>query len=243
MPLTLFDFRQEVQMELFRILDYWKKYAVETNGDGFYGVVDQNNIPDKNAPKAVVINSRILWTYSAAQQLFPNSDYPILAKRAYDYIIKYFIDPKFGGVYWSVNANGSPQQTKKQLYGHAFALYGLAEYYKITKDKNVLQHAIDLFKIMIEHAYDKKFGGYIEAFENDWSDTADYILSRAPSSKSMNTHLHLLEAYTNLYRVWKDDSAKFHLKHSIEMMLKISSTATPIGSSYFLTGDGDLLLK
>ncbi len=235
--MTVFDFRSEVKQELLRILDYWMKYAVEKNRDGFYGVVNENNIPDEKAPKAIVITSRIVWTYSAAQQLFPNSSYPPIAKRAFDYLKKYFVDKEYGGVYWSVASDGSPLQTKKQLYGHAFALYGLAEYYKITKDNAVLSLAIDIFSKMIEHSYDKVNGGYTEAFERDWSNTDDYILSKAPNSKSMNTHLHLLEAYTNLYRVWKTESSRFHLKHAIEVMLNHIIDQSVNRMNLFFTSD------
>lgn len=219
MLITLSDFREEVKQELLRILDYWMKYALERNGDGFYGVVNDKNIADEKAPKAIVINARILWTFAAAHQLFPNKQYPVIAKRAFEYIKKYFVDEQYGGVYWSVASDGSPLQTKKQLYGHSFAIYGLAEYYKITNDEAVLQIAKDIFSKTIQYGYDKVNGGYTEAFERDWTDTDDYILSRAPNSKSMNTHLHLLEAFTNLYRVWKTDESKVHLKHSIELML------------------------
>src|SRR5689334_4653349 len=132
--MTLASYREEVKQELLRILTYWKTYAVEKGRDGFYGVVDANNRQDANAPKSIVINSRILWTFSAAHQLFPDPDYPVVAKRAFNYVRKYFVDQKNGGVYWSVNSNGSPLETKKQLYGHAFAIYGLSEYYKLSKD-------------------------------------------------------------------------------------------------------------
>jgi cellobiose epimerase len=237
MPMTVYDFRSEVKQELLRILDYWMKYAVEKNGDGFYGIVNEKNIPDKKAPKAIAITSRILWTYSATHQLFPNSSYPPVAKRAFDYLRKYFVDKEHGGVYWSVASDGSPLQMKKQLYGHAFAIYGLAEYYKITKDEAVLKLAADIFSKMIEHSYDKVNGGYIEAFERDWSNTDDYILSKAPNSKSMNTHLHLLEAFTNLYSVWKTDSSKFHLRHAIEVMLNHIIDSNTYRMTLFFTKD------
>src|SRR5260221_12358286 len=237
MSISPHDFRQEVKQELFRILGYWMKHAPDNEKGGFYGLVNDKNIPDSNADKAIVINSRILWTFSAAKQLFPNPEYPVIAKRAFDYISKYFIDEKYGGVYWSVASDGSPKQTKKQLYGHAFAIYGIAEYYKITNDKSVLQVAIDIYKNVINHAYDADKGGYTEAFERNWSNTDDYILSKAPDSKSMNTHLHLLEAFTNLYRVWKDESSRFHLRHSIDVMLNHIINPAANSMTLFFTKD------
>jgi mannobiose 2-epimerase len=219
MALTFSNFRQEVRSELFNILNYWIKYDIDKEHGGFYGAVNHLNVPNPNAPKGIVINSRILWTYAAAQQLFPDPQYPVMTKRAYEYIKKYFVDPVNGGVYWSVTATGEPLEKKKQIYGHAFAIYGLAEYYKISKSEEVLDLAKDIFGQIVKHSYDSVNGGYVEALNNDWSDTDDYILSKGDSRKSMNTHLHLLESFTNLYRVWKDKSSEFHLKHCLEIMI------------------------
>jgi len=237
MPVTLTGFREEVKQELLRIMEYWINYTPDKEREGFYGRVDKDNVPDKNADKGIVVTSRILWTFSAAHQLFPNKEYPVLAKRAYDYLVKYFIDNQYGGVYWSVAADGSPKEIKKQLYGHSFAVYSLSEYYKITKDETVLKKATGIFSKIVEHAYDKVNGGYIEAFERDWQNTNEYILSKGEDRKSMNTHLHLLEAFTNLYRVWKDESSKFHLKHSIEMMLKHIIDAKTYRMTLFFTNE------
>jgi mannobiose 2-epimerase len=219
MPLTLNDFRQEVKQELFRIMDYWVQYAPDKEKGGFYGVVNGKNVADTNAPRGIVITSRILWTFSAAHQLFPNADYQALAKRAYEYLLKYFVDKEYGGVYWSVTAEGEPLEKKKQLYGHSFAMYSLAEYFKISANEEALNAAKNIFSQVITHGYDKSRGGYIEAFAWDWQNTDDYILSKGENRKSMNTHLHLLEAFTNLYRVWKTEESRFHLEHSIRLML------------------------
>jgi mannobiose 2-epimerase len=219
MSFTLNDFRQQVKDELFRITDYWIDHSIDKDKGGFYGTVNGKNIPDSNAARSVVVTSRILWTFSAIHQLFPDARYLMMAKRAYEYLVNHFIDKEYGGVYWSVSAEGEPLEKKKQLYGHSFAIYGLSEYYKISKDEEALNAAKKIFSLVIEYGYDKINGGYIEAFENDWQNTDDYILSKGESRKSMNTHLHLLEAFTNLYTVWKNDSSRFHLKHSIELML------------------------
>jgi mannobiose 2-epimerase len=213
------DFKSEMKKELQNILEYWMEHVVEKNGEGFYGRVDGNNKPDLSSPKSIVVTSRILWTFSAAHLLFPDKRYPLMAKKAYDYLKKYFVDPVNGGVYWLVKADGSPEVTKKQLYGHAFAVYGLSEYYKISKDAEVLNLARSVFNTFIKHGYDKEQGGYIEGFDSDWKNTDDYILSKGEDRKSMNTHLHLLECFTNYYQVAKDETSKFHLKHSLEMML------------------------
>ncbi|MEJ0105704.1 MAG: AGE family epimerase/isomerase [Bacteroidota bacterium] len=219
MPLTLNDFRQEVKQELFRIMDYWVQHAPDKDKGGFYGVVNGRNEPDPDAPRGIVVTSRILWTFSSVQQLFPNPDYIALAKRAYEYLLNYFIDKEYGGVYWSVTAEGAPLEKKKQLYGHSFAIYSLSEYFKISKNEEALNAAKNIFSQVIKHGYDKTNGGYIEAFARDWQNTDDYILSKGENRKSMNTHLHLLEAFTNLYRVWRSEESGFHLRHSIELML------------------------
>ncbi len=206
--------------ELIRILDYWEKYSKDNEHGGYYGQVGYDNQPDPNAARSIVLNARILWTFSMAHRIFKEVNYLTLADRAFQSIVKNFIDQEHGGAFWSVSPNGSPLETKKQVYGNAFAIYGLSEYYRITNHKPALEAAQNIYQLIEKHAFDTEKGGYLEAFSQDWTPTEEYILSSAPWIKSMNTHLHLVEAYTNLYSVWPDDQLKQQTKNMLLMIQK-----------------------
>jgi cellobiose epimerase len=219
MSISLPNFKDEVRTEYQNILNYWTKYAYDPKAEGFYGTVDGENKPKLDADKGIVLNGRILWTFSTAYIDSKNPEYLKLAKRAFDYIKKYFLDKTNDGVYWTVKANGQPAETRKLMYGHSFAVYGLSEYYRASGLKPALQLAQDVFNTIVKHGYDAKNGGYFEAFGSNWAEIDDYILAKGDMKKSMNTHLHLMECFANLYRVDKSDIVKFHLKHSIEVVL------------------------
>lgn len=213
------NFKEEVKAEFQNIVNYWMKYSFDPKKEGFYGAVDGKNKPVLDADKGIVLNGRILWTFSTAYLVEKKPEYLKLMKRAFDYIKKYFWDKTTGGVYWTVKADGQPAETRKLMYGHSFAVYGLSEYYRATGLKPALQLAQDVFNVIIKHGYDAKNGGYFEAFGQNWAEIDDYILAKGDSKKSMNTHLHLMESFANLYRVDKSESVRFHLKHCIEVVL------------------------
>lgn len=218
----LSSFRMEMQHELGNILSYWMDFTVDTTYGGFFGRVDNDNTADTTAPKGSVLNSRILWTFSAAYNLTSDVRYLQVAERAFKYITAHFVDEEFGGVYWTVDYRGKPLDTKKQIYALAFAVYGLSEYYKATKDEQVKHLAIELYSTIVKYSLDTVYGGYIEALTRDWRQIGDLRLSEkdANEKKSMNTHLHILEAFSNLYRIWPGKVLRQRIVDLIDIFFK-----------------------
>ena len=212
-------YKNELQNELSAILSFWQQHTIDNSFGGFYGKLDNSNRIFPDAPKGSVLNSRILWAFSAAYNLTGYNTYLNTAWRAFEYISDYFIDKVNGGVYWSVDYKGKPLDTKKQVYALSFAIYGLSEFYMATKNERAKEAAIDLYHLIVKHSYDAINGGYIEALSADWKEIADLRLSEkdANEKKSMNTHLHVLEGFTNLYRIWPHEE----LKSSIEELIHI----------------------
>ena len=203
------------------ILPFWMEKMTDDQKGGFYGQMTGKDMLVTDAPKGGILNARILWTFSSAALHLKNPLYLEYATRAKEYIFSYFFDPENGGTYWMLNAEGTPADTKKQIYSQAFFIYALVEYYRATAEKDCLDKAIELFQLIEKHSFDDELNGYFEAYSCDWVLLEDLRLSDkdANEKKTMNTHLHILEAYTNLYRVWKDDILKNKLQNLIEIFL------------------------
>ena len=221
--LDLKKLRKEFDNELTdNILNYWVKKVYDPQRRTFFGRITNDGRQYPEAPLSAVLVTRIMWTFAAAYREYPTAIYKKMADEAFRILQEHFWDQQNGGIYWSVFPDGRADDVKKQFYAEAFFIYALSEYYLAFKSEKAKQIAISMFMLMEKYAFDKEHGGYFEATTADWRETDDQRLSPKDKDvkKSMNTHLHILEAYTNLYRVYKDQQVKEKLEHLIHVFLE-----------------------
>ena len=214
--------RNEMRSELENnILPFWMNKMEDNEQGGFYGEITGDDELRPEASKGAILNARILWTFSAAYRLLKKPEYLKTATRAKRYLIDRFYDPEYGGIYWELDYKGNPLDTKKQIYAIGFAIYGLSEYARATGDAEALEYAQRLFEVIEQHSFDPVQNGYLEALTRDWQPIEDMRLSDKDENekKTMNTHLHILEPYTNLYRVWKDERLERQLRNLIDVFI------------------------
>ena len=212
--------RQAVEHELRgNLLPFWRERSLDRERGGFIGEMDHDGAVRTGAAKGLVLNARLLWTFAALGRRLAGTKDLDLARRAYAYLEKNFRDRVHGGYVWLVDADGRPLPGDKKVYGQAFAIYALAEYHLATGDASGLAAARRVFELLERHAHDDANGGYLEACAADWSPTQELRLSDGDmlAAKSMNTHLHVLEAYTTLYRAWPDSGVKARLRELIAL--------------------------
>jgi mannobiose 2-epimerase len=200
---------------------FWLRHAPDPEFGGFRGFIDHDLEVDPRADKGVILNARILWTFSRAATLHDDAEARAMARRACDYLLAHFVDGVHGGVYWTVDHAGRPRDTRKKLYAQAFALYAFAEHFRATGRTEAIEAARRLFALVERNGRDPVHGGYGENYERDWTLAADQRLSEVDldARRSMNTHLHVLEAYATLLHAWPDPAVAEALGACIDIFL------------------------
>lgn len=201
------------------ILAYWMKFAVEKDGRGFYGAVDLDGNPVPTANKTSVLNARILWTFSAAAMRDGNKEYAAIADKAYEVVTNDFEDKELGGYYMELTSGNLVANDIKHTYAQAFVIYSLCKYYEFRPLESVMQKIQSFFNLLEDKTKDREYPGYRESFTRDWKLYGENRMADNNEPKSMNTHLHVLEAWAALYKVWKDPKVEQRLTELMNLFL------------------------
>lgn len=213
------QYREKFANELNNILSYWMKYGVEKEGHGFYGAVDLDGVPDLTANKTSVLNARILWTFSGAAIMYGRKDYSEIADKAYKVVTEDFADSLYGGYFMELTSDNRIANDIKHTYAQAFVIYSLCKYYEFRGLDSTFELISNFFLLLEEKAKDRSNAGYLESFTRNWDLFSENRMADNNEPKSMNTHLHMLEAYSALYKVWKDEKVKIRLTELMDLFL------------------------
>lgn len=199
------------------IIPFWQRLRDEEYG-GFYGYMGYDLAIDKKAVKGCILNSRILWFFSNAYLLLKDEQLLKDAGHAFGFLKDHCQDEENGGIYWSLTFDGKPEDTTKHTYNQAFAIYALSSYYDASKDEQALRIAQELYHIVETKCKDEY--GYLEAFNIRFEPAENDKLSEngVMAEKTMNTLLHVFEAYTELYRVTHDGKVADNIRYMLDLV-------------------------
>lgn len=210
------EIREHLQQS---IIPFWKSLRDDTYG-GYYGYMGYDRVVDECAAKGCILNSRILWFFANAYLTLGDESLLSEAEHGFAFMKKYCLDREYGGVFWSLNYDGTPDDTTKHTYNQAFSIYALSSYYDASKDEESIRIAEELYGLIEEKCRDE--GGYLEAFDREFSPMENDKLSEngVTADRTMNTLLHVFEAYTELYRVDHRADVGDHMREMLDVFAK-----------------------
>ena len=211
-------FAAEIKEHLTKnLIPFWKGLKDDSFG-GFYGYLGYNLNLDKKAVKGCILNSRILWFFSNTYLLLREKSLLSDAEHAFRFLKDFCLDKEYGGVYWSLTYEGQPQDETKHTYNQAFAIYALSSYYDASGNSEALSLARELFSLVETKCTDEY--GYLEAFTRKFQPEENDKLSEngVMAEKTMNTLLHVFEAYTELYRVTGDEAVGKQIRYILDII-------------------------
>jgi len=215
----MYEICKEIELEFKNhIMPFWMKLMDKENG-GFYGTVDFNLNVHKKAEKGGIYIARLLWTFSAAYRVLKNEEYLEHADHLYRFLKDKIYDYESLGLFWSVDYQGHPKDTRKHIYAQAFGVYALSEYFRATKCQEALNLALEIYEIIESKGFSHYTNAYMEEFDRQWNPVSNEMLSEngVIADITMNTHIHILEAYTNLYKAWPDPILKTKIKNLMDI--------------------------
>jgi len=233
----LTEYSAEFQGQLAqKVMPYWLHTGVDKENGGFL-LADPPSV-NRSLEKQVVTQARMIWGFSHAHLKKIGGEtnaYLQAARQGYEFLQTHFKDTQHGGYFWTTDRAGKPLNERKIIYGEAFVIYGLVEYHRASGERAPLDAALSLFQDLQRHSHDVKNRGWIEHFERDWTpvlkpDSNQQV--EVAGYKSANTHLHLMEAFTELYLVSHDPAVRKALEESLELNMQYFYPAKP-GQSAF----------
>ncbi len=200
------------------LLPFWTNRMIDTVNGGFLTHFDENGNDTGEDEKSLIAQTRCLFTIASAHRAgYGNGTYAAMAKHGADFLINKMWDEKHGGFFWMMNRKGEVKIDQKIIYGHSFAIYSLSEYTLATGDQRGVEYAEKVFDLLQKYCADTRYGGYWEMFHRDWTMCGPG--SQGGDRKTLDVHMHLMEAFTTLYECTGKEVHRRKLTENIDLLL------------------------